>query len=136
MGKKKRVMKFPQKFGNKFGNKLSALFNTEVEQEVVEERLIENKGIAFNERPPSSSFASPGVRRLARELEINLAMIKGTGRKGRLTKQDLHSYIKLRMSTGSGTITAPKKEIDFSRWGEIDKQKLTKINKFCSYRYR
>ena len=31
--------------------------------------------------PPSGSFASPGVRRLARELEINLAVIKGTGRR-------------------------------------------------------
>ena len=106
----------------------------ETKQDVVEERLTENKGIAFNERPLSGSFASPGVRRLARELEINLAIIKGTGRKGRLTKQDLHSYIKMRMSTGSEKSIAPKKEIDFSRWGEIDKQKLTKINKITASR--
>ena len=106
----------------------------ETNQEGVEERLTENKGIALNERPPSGSFASPGVRRLARELEINLAVIKGTGRKGRLTKQDLHSYIKMRMSKGLEKSIAPKKEIDFSRWGEIDKQKLTKINKITASR--
>ena len=36
MGKKRRVMKFPQKFGNKFGNKLAAFFKSETRQEIVE----------------------------------------------------------------------------------------------------
>ena len=39
-------------------------------------------------------FASPGVRRLARELGINLQIIKGTGPKKRITKDDLNGYIK------------------------------------------
>ena len=40
-------------------------------------------------------FASPGVRRLARELGINLETINGSGPKGRITKDDLNSYIKI-----------------------------------------
>ena len=106
------------------------------EQEVHQENFetIEQKHV--QEKPISSFgglFASPGVRRLARELEIDLSVIKGTGRKGRITKQDLHSYIRVRMSSGS-TISHPKKEIDFSKWGEVEKQKLTKINKITASR--
>ena len=65
-------------------------------QEVHQENLETIKQEHVQEKPISSVgglFASPGVRRLARELEIDLSVIKGTGRKGRVTKQDLHSYI-------------------------------------------
>ena len=94
-------------------------------QEVPQENFETTKQELVQEKPLSSVgglFASPGVRRLARELEIDLSVIKGTGRKGRITKQDLHSYIKLRMSSRS-TISHPKKEIDFSKWGEVEKAK-------------
>ena len=47
-------------------------------------------------------FASPGVRSLARELNINLSHIKGNGPKGRITKDDLHHYIKIQMAMSSG----------------------------------
>jgi len=110
-----------------------------INQEPIEEKPTADKNMTFQENPSSSlssgAFASPGVRRLARELEINLSVITGTGRKGRVTKQDLHSYIKLRMSSGSlATASSPIKEIDFSKWGEVEKQKLTKINKITASR--
>ena len=73
-------------------------------------------------------FASPGVRRLARELGINLKVIKGSGQKNRITKNDLNNYIKLQMAISSGSIPAEKQEIDFSQWGEVEVQKLTRIN--------
>ena len=79
-------------------------------------------------------FASPGVRRLARELGINLGLIKGTGAKGRTTKEDLHSYIRIKMQEGSGLSKPPKKPIDFSQWGDIEYQKLTKVNKITGSR--
>ena len=111
---------------------------SKIRQESVEEKVTADRNMTFQEEslPLSSGlFASPGVRRLARELEINLSVITGTGRKGRVTKQDLHSYIKLRMSTGSlSTATSSIKEIDFSKWGEVEKQKLTKINKITASR--
>ena len=79
-------------------------------------------------------FASPGVRRLARELGIDLRLIKGTGAKGRTTKEDLHSYIRIKMQEGSGLSKPPKKPIDFSQWGDIEYQKLTKVNKITGSR--
>ena len=79
-------------------------------------------------------FASPGVRRLARELGINLQTIQGTGLKGRITKDDLNAYIKLQMAITSGTLPAPQPEIDFSQWGDIEVQKLTRIKRITGER--
>ena len=107
-----------------------------LKQEVHQENFETTKQEPVQEKPTSSSggfFASPGVRRLARELEIDLSVLKGTGRKGRTTKEDLHSYIRLRMASGSAT-SPLKKEVDFSKWGDIEKQKLTKINKITADR--
>lgn len=79
-------------------------------------------------------FASPGVRRLSRELEINLGTITGTGAKGRITKEDLHTFIKRQMSMSSGKAQPVKKEIDFSQWGKVETLKLTRINKITGER--
>ena len=72
-------------------------------------------------------FASPGVRRLARELGINLQIIKGTGPKKRITKDDLNGYIKLQMAISAGLIPTTQPVIDFSQWGDVEAKKLTKI---------
>ena len=79
-------------------------------------------------------FASPGVRRLSRELGINLQIIKGTGPKGRITKNDLHGYIKFQIAMSTGALPAPQSEIDFSQWGEVNVQKLTRIKRIASER--
>ena len=79
-------------------------------------------------------FASPGVRRLARELEIDLRSMVGTGSKGRITKDDLHGYIRLKIQMSSGKVRPPKKAIDFSQWGDVEVQKLTKVNKITGAR--
>lgn len=81
-----------------------------------------------NTQKKDNVFASPGVRRLARELNINLTLIKGNGPKGRITKDDLHHYIKIQMAMSSGAMPPSKPEIDFSQWGEVEVKKLTKIN--------
>ena len=79
-------------------------------------------------------YASPGVRRLARELGINLQFIKGSGHKGRITKDDLHEYIKFQMSTAKGDLRLPAEEIDFSKWGTVEVQKLTRIKRITGQR--
>ena len=110
------------------------------EKEVKVEQKVEEKPKTEPTSKPSISrvgddvFASPGVRRLARELGINLGLIRGTGAKGRTTKEDLHSYIKVKMQEGSGQFRPPKKPIDFSQWGDIEYQKLTKVNKITGTR--
>lgn len=77
-------------------------------------------------------YAGPAVRMLARELGIDLALVSGTGPKGRITKDDLKAYIKVKLSepaavSGSGIPSVP--EIDFSAFGEVDIQPLNKVQK-------
>ena len=80
-------------------------------------------------------FASPGVRRLARELQINLSHINGTGEKNRITKDDLNNYILRQMASSSGSsMPTPTVQEDFSQWGEIENQKLTKIKRITGKR--
>ena len=80
-------------------------------------------------------FASPGVRRLARELHINLSHINGTGEKNRITKDDLNNYILRQMASSSGSsMPTPTVQEDFSQWGEIENQKLTKIKRITGKR--
>ena len=73
------------------------------------------------------AFASPGVRRLSRELKIDLQTIKGTGPKGRVAKEDLHNFIRNKMEGFGGSPYRHGPEIDFSQWGKTTTQKLTKI---------
>ena len=79
-------------------------------------------------------FASPGVRRLARELGINLQIIKGKGPKKRVTKDDLNGYIKLQMAISADSIPATQPAIDFSQWGDVEAKKLTKIKQTAGER--
>ena len=80
------------------------------------------------------TFASPGVRRLARELDIDLIIVKATGLKGRITKEDLHGFIKQKMAQGGSVRALSLPKIDFSQWGNIDEQPLTKIQKITGDR--
>ena len=100
------------------------------------ETKIESKAPEIKSENISSdkTFASPGVRRLARELDIDLTTVNATGPKGRITKDDLHGFIKQKMAQGGtvGAVSLPK--IDFSQWGSIDEQPLTKIQKITGDR--
>jgi len=83
------------------------------------------------------AHASPSVRKFARELGVDLTNVSGTGRNSRIVKEDVQSFVKQVMetggrSTGSGGSAlgvAPMPEIDFSQWGGIETQPLSKINK-------
>jgi len=106
--------------------------NPQTENDDKEANIDSNENLKLQEGFDASdnkqNFASPGVRRLSRELNINLNIIKGTGLKGRITKDDLNNYIKIQMAMSSGSIAYQQPEVDFSQWGEIEIQKLTKVN--------
>lgn len=85
------------------------------------------------------AYASPSIRRLAREYGVDLTLVNGTGPKNRILKDDIRLYIKsvlsnpscanLTTSSGLGFELAPLKEIDFSKFGEIEVVELSKIQK-------
>ncbi|WP_125720662.1 pyruvate dehydrogenase complex dihydrolipoyllysine-residue acetyltransferase [Pseudoalteromonas rubra] len=88
------------------------------------------------------AHASPVVRRLAREFGVNLARVKGTGRKNRVLKEDVQNYVKELVrkvesgeiskggSTGGGELgLIPWPKVDFSKFGEVEEKKLSRIQK-------
>jgi pyruvate dehydrogenase E2 component (dihydrolipoamide acetyltransferase) len=78
------------------------------------------------------AHASPSVRKFARELGADIGQITGSGTKGRILKEDVTAFVKKIMTSGGttgGLGVAPMPEIDFSQFGAIETQPLTKINK-------
>ncbi|CFR22235.1 dihydrolipoyllysine-residue acetyltransferase [Yersinia frederiksenii] len=82
--------------------------------------------------------ATPVIRRLAREFGVNLAKVKGTGRKGRILREDVQSYVKEAVKRAESAPAAsggglpgmlPWPKVDFSKFGEIEEVELGRIQK-------
>lgn len=81
--------------------------------------------------------AGPAVRRLARELGVDLGQVKGTGPKERILKEDVHAYVKQHLSGASPTSDSvlglpALPVIDFSKWGEVEQLPLSKIQRLSA----
>ena len=83
----------------------------------------------------ASAHASPAIRKFARELGVTLERIRGTGPKGRITREDVQQYVKQALAQppaspgGAGLGFPPAPEVDFSKYGAIESQPLTRIQK-------
>lgn len=85
------------------------------------------------------SHASPSVRKFARELGVNIALVKGTGPKNRILQTDIQAYVKGELSkprtenmgigSGTGLSTLPMPVIDFSQFGATETKPLSRIKK-------
>lgn len=77
--------------------------------------------------------AGPGVRRMARELGVNLAQVSGSGPKQRIMKEDIQQYVKTQLtqntggSTGFALPAAPV--VDFAKFGPVETTALSRIKK-------
>ena len=88
--------------------------------------------ISINEEGFKKAHASPSVRKFARELGADLSQMTGSGVKNRILKEDVKTWVKQALSQGNqggGLAVEPMPEIDFSQFGDIEIQQLTRINK-------
>ena len=115
-----------------------------VEDEVVNNASVPQTTIAPEIPQPVKALVhcGPAVRRLARELGVDLQQVQGSAPKGRIVKDDVHSFVKKVLTTpaplaptvvtssNSGLPILP--DIDFSKWGEVELKPLTKIQKLSA----
>ena len=82
-----------------------------------------------------TAHASPAIRKFARELGVDIGQVKGSGRKGRITKEDVKQHVKQAMQSGgtavvsSGFDVPPPPTVDFTEFGEIETRPLSRIQK-------
>ncbi len=91
------------------------------------------------EKKNRTVHAGPAVRSVAREFGVDLSLVTGTGRRGRVVKEDVQAYVKgalkqLAEKPKAGTVTGGSgipaiPEVDFSKFGEVEVEKLSKIAK-------
>jgi len=85
--------------------------------------------------PPTSRgvYAGPSIRRVGRELGVDLAEVTGTGRRGRILQEDVHRWVRERIHNGPARLNdrlAPKPlPVDFAKYGEIERQPLSRIRR-------
>jgi pyruvate dehydrogenase E2 component (dihydrolipoamide acetyltransferase) len=94
--------------------------------------------------PDSAPYASPAVRAFARELGVDVAQVKGSGRGGRIQREDISGYVKQVMTAGvpssaGGAVTGgngltllPWPKVDFSKFGEVEEKPLGRIPKISA----
>lgn len=86
----------------------------------------------------SKAHASPSVRKLARELGVDLTRVEGSGRKGRILHEDVKAWVKKRLEEGGdgrrGAALPEVPEVDFAKFGEVEEQPLTRIQKIAAPR--
>ncbi len=80
--------------------------------------------------PGANVYAGPAVRKLARELGVDLTSIKGSGARGRIVKEDVHEFVKSNIGRpAAGAAPSAVPDVDFSRFGEVEQVSRSKLAK-------
>ena len=89
----------------------------------------------INESGFGKAHAGPSVRKFARELGVDLSRVRGSGRKGRITPEDVKAFVKAVMQGGAGGGGLPKvPEVDFARFGAVEVRPLSRIKRISGPR--
>jgi pyruvate dehydrogenase E2 component (dihydrolipoamide acetyltransferase) len=81
------------------------------------------------------AHASPSVRKLARELGVDLGRVRGSGLKGRVTADDVKAFVKeVMLGGGTGSALPAVPTVDFAKYGRVETQALTRIQKISGPR--
>jgi len=114
------------------------------EQKVMENHIISERVEEIESKPPlineqqntptlnsKNIYAGPAVRKLAREFGIDLSLVRPSGPKKRIVKEDLHVFVKFQLSSAnkSNSFEFTQPDIDYSKWGSIKEKKLSKFQK-------
>jgi len=93
---------------------------------------------AIDEAAFAKAYAGPSVRRLARELGVDLGRVKGTAVKGRISHDDVKAWVKQALTGGAGQPAAPALPavpvVDFAKFGPVDVKPLGRIQKISGAR--
>ena len=90
--------------------------------------------------PGDAPYASPAIRAFARELGVDIQQVKGSGRGGRIQRDDVSAYVKHALASGARPVSGasasvgglnllPWPKVDFAKFGEIEEKPLTRIQK-------
>ena len=83
----------------------------------------------------NKAHAGPSVRRFARELGVNLALVRGSGLKQRILREDVQSYVKNELSKprggGADLNLLPWPQVNFSKFGPVESRPLSRIKKMA-----
>ncbi len=90
--------------------------------------------------PGDAPYASPAIRAFARELGVDVAQVKGSGRGGRIVRDDVSTYVKHALASGArpqaagvagvgGLSLLPWPKVDFAKFGEVEEKPLSRIQK-------
>ncbi len=90
--------------------------------------------------PGDAPYASPAIRAFARELGVDIQQVKGSGRGGRIQRDDVSAYVKHALASGArptggasasvgGLSLLPWPKVDFAKFGEVEEKPLTRIQK-------
>jgi len=97
-------------------------------EETIEQPIIAALPQDFSNR--RSFYAGPAVRKLAREFGIQLSLVAPSGPRNRIQKEDLHAFVKARLNdVSNNTFTFTQPNIDYSKWGSVEEQPLSKFQK-------
>jgi pyruvate dehydrogenase E2 component (dihydrolipoamide acetyltransferase) len=92
----------------------------------------------FNELGFSKAYASPSVRKFAREMGVDLAQVKGSGAKARISHDDVKAFVKRMLSGAGATAAAPAwpavPTVDFSQFGPVESKPLSRIQRISGPR--
>ncbi|OCL87346.1 dihydrolipoyllysine-residue acetyltransferase [Arcobacter porcinus] len=125
----------PQTSSNNSEKEIKKESSTPTLQELAA-RSIDQEESKVLSKKASKVYASPSVRKIAREFGVDLGFVKGSAKKGRILVEDIKAYVKEQLNkpasatgVGFGFNLPETKEIDFSLFGKIERVELSKVQK-------